>query len=100
MRVLRIALMLGFIGLVGPSVDAGVVRCKLATKGDSEVAKACKEGGVAKARGLMKEMVKKAKSTMDGLECKTCHEGNDEYYDVLKKDGRVEFDKMLAVLKK
>jgi hypothetical protein len=93
---------LGLIGLVGPSVSAGDGPCKLATKGDSDVAKACKEGGLGKARPLMKKMVKQAKAKMGGeLDCKTCHEGvDDDRYDVLKKDGRAQFDKMLAVLKK
>ena len=101
MRTLRIAVVLGLIGFVGPAVNAGGEPCKLATKGDSSVAKACKEGGLPKARGLMKDMVKKAKGQMEGLDCKTCHEGVDDgHYDVLKKDGRAQFDKMLAVLKK
>src|SRR5436190_23705901 len=101
MRTLRVAVLLGLIVLIGPSVSAGDGPCKLATKGNSEVAIACKEGGIGKARPLMKKMVQKARPSMGkDLDCKSCHEGGDDpRYDVLKKDGRTQFDKMVAVLK-
>jgi len=101
MRTLRIAVVLGLIGFVGPSVSAGDGQCKLATKGNSEVAMACKEGGVGKARPLMKKMVLKARAKMgQDLDCNTCHEGGDDVrYDLLKKDGRAQFDKMVVILK-
>jgi hypothetical protein len=49
----------------------------------------------------MKKMVLKARASMGkDLDCKSCHEGGDDpRYDVLKKDGRAQFDKMVAVLK-
>lgn len=75
--------------------------CKLATKGESPVARACKTGGFRAAKKLMREMVDKAKKTQHGLNCDTCHEGVDDgRYDLLKKDGRSRFDALVVAQKK
>ena len=80
--------------------SAGGEPCKLATKGDSVVAKACREGGIPKAKAVMRELVSrgKKKSGKD-LECKTCHDGiEDSRYDLLRKDARERFKELLATL--
>src|SRR5689334_5402303 len=98
MRMLRIAVVLGFIGLVGPSAGAIDGPCNLAKKGDSPVAKACVKGGAKEAKKVMEGLMKQVKAkTGKKPECDSCHEGiNDGKYDALKKDGREQFDKMLA----
>jgi hypothetical protein len=80
--------------------SAGGEPCKLATKGDSVVAKACREGGIPKAKAVMKDLVSrgKKKSGKD-LGCKTCHDGiEDSRYDLLRKDARERFKELLATL--
>jgi hypothetical protein len=102
MRKLRLAFVLGLVGaLVSP---AGAIDgpCKLATKGDSVVAKACVKGGAKAAKKEMDALVKKAKEkTGTKPECSDCHDGVDDgRYDVLKKDGRKRFDELIAALSK
>jgi hypothetical protein len=101
MRTLRIVVALGLIGVLVSPVSAIEGPCKLATKGDSSVAKACVKGGAKEAKKEMERLVKQAKAkTGTKPECDSCHDGiNDGHYDVLKKDGRSQFDKMLASLK-
>jgi hypothetical protein len=72
--------------------------CKLATKGDSIVAKACQEGGFEAAKSLMKKMRTKVnKGGGQKVECGSCHEGVDDgRYDLLTKDGRDRFKSFVA----
>jgi hypothetical protein len=90
-------LALGSIGVDGSDARAGGEPCKLATKGDSIVAKACQTGGYSEARKIMKEMrtaVNKGRS--EKFECKTCHDKADDSYDTLTKDGRERFKAFVA----
>jgi hypothetical protein len=72
--------------------------CKLATKGDSPVAKACREGGFQAARKLMKDMkVKVNQGRTTRVDCKDCHDHDEDgHYDTLTKDGRERFTALLA----
>ncbi len=95
----------GFLlaGLVLAGASVGVAQaadgdCKLATKGDSEVVKACKEGGVKKAKLVMKDMTKRAKAAGMKTDCDGCHKA--DHYDQLTDDGRKKFDEMIALLNK
>ncbi len=85
-----------------PPASASGGPCKLATKGDSVVAKACHEGGISKAKAVMKDLVSQAKKKSGkALECKTCHDGiEDSRYDLLTKDARDRFKEMLAAVEK
>jgi hypothetical protein len=102
MRTLRIAVMLGLVGLLISPAEALDGPCKLATKGDSSVAKACVKGGAREAKKQMEALMKQVKAkTGIKPECASCHEGIDDgRYDVLKQDGRKRFDDMMASLKK
>jgi hypothetical protein len=73
--------------------------CKLATKGDSRVAKACADGGVKKAKAEMKEMVKEGKAKGVKLDCDDCHK-DDTHYDQLTGEAKDKFKKLLAALDK
>lgn len=103
MRTLRTVCVITLFGMAGfaavQPAFAGDGPCKLATKGDSPVAKACQEGGVSKARGLMKKMVTQANKSGMNVKCETCHDHFDARYDLLTKDGRAQFDKMLVAAK-
>jgi RNA polymerase sigma factor (sigma-70 family) len=53
-----------------PAVGDG---CRIAVTGASPVVKACKEGGIKKAKSVMKSMVKRGKEAGLKLECDDCH---------------------------
>jgi hypothetical protein len=77
--------------------------CKLATKGDSPVAKACAQGGVKKAKSLMRQMRVEANKdkSKEQVKCSHCHDhDDDDRYDTLTKDGRDRFKLLLARLGK
>jgi hypothetical protein len=73
--------------------------CKLATKGDSRVAKACASGGVKAAKAEMKEMLKQGKSAGVKMDCDDCHK-DDTHYDQLTNEAKDKFKKLLAALEK
>jgi hypothetical protein len=78
-----------FVHGTADSADA----CKR-TKFDTKlVADACTNGGVAKAKDVMKKWVKEVKSKQAGLECATCHSKMAPTYD-LKPDGLATFKKL------
>lgn len=88
---------MGLLG-AGQQARAGVTGpCKVATKGDSPIAKACTTGGAKEAKKTMDRMVKQAKAAGMNVECATCHNGlDDAKYDLLKKDARDQLTKMVA----
>lgn len=101
-RILRGTLLVGLVGsalVVAGGGFAGAQDaappCKLATKGDSPVAKACKDGGIKKAKQVMKELTKKAKAAGTKFDCDDCHK-DDAHYDLLTDDGNDKFKKLLA----
>ena len=69
--------------------------CQLATKGDSPVAKACKEGGIKSAKATMKDLVKGARAGGVRFQCDDCHV-NDTDYTQLAKNAEDKFAKLLA----
>jgi hypothetical protein len=97
-------LALGSIGVDGSDARAGAQPCKLATKGDSIVGKACvgTEGGFKAAKALMKKMrLVVNKAGKEQFECTTCHDkADDERYDTLTKDGKERFKTFVAVYEK
>jgi hypothetical protein len=91
-------LMAAVVSVAGTSYAADEP-CKLATKGDSRVAKACAEGGIKKAKAEMKEMVKQGKAAGVKMDCDDCHK-DDVHYDQLTAEGKDKFKKLLAALDK
>ena len=93
---------LGSLGVDGSDARAGGEPCKLATKGDSPVAKACQGGGVEAAKKLMRQMRAKVnEGRTPKIACKDCHDHDaDSRYDTLSKDGRERFKAFLSELDK
>ncbi len=71
--------------------------CKIATKGDNGVVKACKEGGIKKAKGVMKAMTKIAKQKGMKTDCDSCHKNETDW--ALTENGEKDFQKMLELVK-
>jgi hypothetical protein len=60
----------------GPPSSAatdGPEPCRRATRGDSPVARACREGGVASAKTTMKDLVRQGRSAGVKVACDDCH---------------------------
>ena|SRR5688500_12328735 len=74
-------------------------KCTVATKGDSPVAKACKEGGIKKANTVMKAMVKQGKTKGLKLGCDDCHKDHSADNYTLTKTAQENFKKLLAAQK-
>jgi hypothetical protein len=72
--------------------------CKLAVKGDSPVAQACRDGGVKAAKATMKELVAKAKANGQKFKCDECHKDPQDNTK-LTADARDRFKKLLAAAK-
>jgi hypothetical protein len=66
--------------------------CKLA-KGESPVAKACAEGGIPRAKQVMKEMVRQGREAGVKLECDQCHKEPGQY-EILLSDAREKFKRL------
>jgi hypothetical protein len=77
---------------------AGPNDCKLATKGDSPVAQACREGGTKHAKTVMKELVAKAKAKGAKFRCDDCHKDPQDNTK-LTDDARKKFDELVAAAK-
>jgi hypothetical protein len=73
--------------------------CRLAIKGDSPVAKACREGGIKSAKVVMKDLIKNARAAGVKYQCDDCH-ANDSDYTQLSKGAQDKFAKLLAVNRK
>jgi len=69
--------------------------CKLAVKGDSPVAQACRDGGVKAAKATMKDLVAKAKANGEKFKCDECHKDPQDNTK-LTADAREKFKKLLA----
>jgi hypothetical protein len=72
-------------------------KCTIATKGDSETARACAKGGRAEAKKMMKEMVKQAKANGQKFTCDGCHKDLDNYE--LTKNANEDFKKLQVASK-
>jgi hypothetical protein len=72
--------------------------CKLAVKGSSPVALACKDGGVKAAKAEMKDLVKRAKDNGVKFRCDDCHKDPQDNTK-LAADAHDKFKKLLAAAK-
>jgi hypothetical protein len=102
LRGLRATLLTGVlasVALAGTSFAEDSAPCKLATKGDTRVAKACTDGGIKKAKAVMKEMLKEGKTAGVKMDCDDCHK-DDTHYDQLTAEAKDKFKKLVAALDK
>jgi|tagenome__1003787_1003787.scaffolds.fasta_scaffold18827990_1 hypothetical protein len=90
---------LSVTGMVAVSHAADDNKCTIATKGDNAVVKACKEGGIKKAKAAMKTLQKSAKDKGMKVECDDCHKDESAGNWTLKPDAEDKFKKMLEVTK-
>ena len=74
-------------------------KCTIATKGDSPVAKACKDGGIKRANTVMKAMQKVGKGKGVKYTCDDCHKDHSSDNYALTKDAQENFKKLLAAQK-
>jgi hypothetical protein len=72
--------------------------CKLAVKGNSPVAQACKDGGVKAAKAAMKDLVARAKANGTKFRCDDCHKDPQDNTK-LAADAPEKFKKLLAAAK-
>lgn len=85
-----------------PAAGAGYVGpdpCVLATKGDSPIAKACREGGIKAAKQAMKELTKAGRAAGVKYQCDDCHT-NDADYAQLGKGAEEKFARLVAASRK
>lgn len=71
--------------------------CKIATDPTTEVGKACKEGGIKRAKAVMKAMTKQAKKELK-VDCDSCHKNEDDW--TLTGDARDKYKEMLKIVGK
>lgn len=76
--------------------------CTIATKGDNGVVKGCKEGGIKRAKAVMKAMTKVANDKgmkINGakVECDACHKNETDW--ALTANAEKDFEKMLELAK-
>lgn len=69
--------------------------CKLALKGSSPVAQACREGGAKQAKVVMKDLVKRAKDAGAKFRCDDCHKDPQDFTK-LAADAPDKFKRLLA----
>jgi hypothetical protein len=94
-RALRGLFLAGVLG--GGLIWAGrgvAADCTVATKGDSPVAKACAEGGITKAKDVMRSLQKQARANKKKFECDDCHKDDVKYE--LTAGARDKFKDLLA----
>jgi hypothetical protein len=71
-------------------------KCTIAIKDDNAVVKACKEGGIKKAKSVMKAMQKKGKEGGLKFECDECHKDESAGNWTLKDGAEKKFKELLA----
>ena len=104
-RTLRSLLIAGLLGstlVIGGAVraaDEGGGKCKVATKPETDVGKACAAGGIKAAKAKMKEMVKAAKANGTKFQCDDCHI-DDADFGKMADDSKDKFKKLMAALVK
>jgi hypothetical protein len=91
--------MLSIGWLASSSHAADSDKCTIATKGESEVAKACKAGGIKRAKATMKQMQKVGKEKGMKVECDDCHKDESAGNWTLNKDAEDKFKKLAALQK-
>jgi hypothetical protein len=92
------ALLLGLAGVLtaatlAPSEAIAAKPCQRASFDTKLVEAACKKGGQAEAKDVMKKWVRDAKKRDAKLDCKSCHTKLAPSYD-LKPDGLEKFRKL------
>jgi hypothetical protein len=76
-----------------PPIRSGITECEIAVAGTSPVARACAEGGVERATGLMKQIVATARQRGERVRCQGCHQRVSR---ALLAGAREELDHLLA----
>jgi hypothetical protein len=66
------------------------------SKGENDVVKACKAGGIKRAKTVMKSMTKLAKDAGKKWECDSCHKNEEDW--ALTDDGDTLFKEMLEIV--
>jgi hypothetical protein len=74
-------------------------KCTIALKGDNDVVKACKEGGIKRAKATMKAMQKAGKAKGMKVDCDNCHKDEANGNWTLTKNAEDDFKKLLATIK-
>ena len=87
------------IGWLASTSHAADDKCTIATKGDNDVVKACKAGGIKRAKATMKQMQKAGKEKGMKVECDDCHKDEAAGNWTLNKDAEDKFKKLLAAQK-
>ncbi|MDX2022377.1 MAG: hypothetical protein SF187_19230 [Deltaproteobacteria bacterium] len=77
------------VALVAPAF-AGDNDCTIAKDAKTDIGKACAEGGIKRAKTVMKEMTKKAKKKGMKVDCDTCHK--DETKWTLTDEAKKKYD--------
>jgi hypothetical protein len=70
-------------------------RCTIATRGDNPVVRACREGGIKKAKAVMKSLQKAAKDKGLKAECDDCHRDESAGNWALRDDARARFKRLI-----
>jgi hypothetical protein len=71
--------------------------CKHALKGSGQIVKACLEGGLKKAKAVMKAMTKAGRAAGQTFDCDDCHK-DDTDYSQLTSDAHEKLDKLAAAI--
>jgi redox-regulated HSP33 family molecular chaperone len=98
LRLLSASLLAGLVTITLFSATSHADdKCTIAVKGDSPVAKACKEAnGIKRAKATMKAMQKVGKDKGLKFECDDCHKDESAGNWSLNKDAEEKFKKLLA----
>ncbi len=97
LRTLGLAVIVSSSASVPVADAADPEPCTIAVRGESPIAKACKEGGVRAAKRAMKDMVRSAREKGMAAECSDCHKGADDW--TLTKTAQEKFRRMLELTK-
>ena len=71
-------------------------KCTIAIKASNPVVQACKDGGIKKAKAVMKQMQKKGKDGGLKFECDECHKDESAGNWTLKDKAEEKFKQLLA----
>lgn len=88
--------LLGLVTFSAPSSRAAGQPCLIA-RGDSPVARACADGGVAKAKQTMRSMMKAARDAGTRFVCDDCH-ADTERFEQLTPQAKSKFARLLAAV--
>ena len=80
--------------------QAGDNDCTIAKKPDNAVGKACAEGGIKKAKSVMKAMQKKGKEGGLKFECDECHKDESAGNWGLKDGAEKKFKELLDIARR